>query len=105
MKASLRKADEIENTQGFAASIQYRAKMARMWSQIILNQIVTENLSLEQIHAGNFDGDEVAELKKSMQSRSGTILAKKLDEFDALARKKDEPAQQRNTPNEESAPE
>lgn len=59
--------------------------MARMWSQIILNQIVTEKLSLEQIYAGNFDGDEVGELKKSMQSRSGTILAKKLDNFDSVA--------------------
>jgi hypothetical protein len=28
-----------------------------------------------------------------MQARSGTILAKKLDDFDAMARKKDEPAQ------------
>lgn len=79
--------------------------MARMWSQIILNQIVTEKLSLEQIYAGNFDGDEVGELKKNMQSRSGTILAKKLDDFDALARKKDEPTQQRNTRNEEVVPE
>ena len=33
--------------------------MARMWSEIILNQVVTEELSLEQIQQGNFDGDEV----------------------------------------------
>jgi hypothetical protein len=40
-----------------------------------------------------------------MQSRSGTILAKKLDDFDALARKKDEPVQPKNTRNEEIVPE
>lgn len=79
--------------------------MAKQWSKIVKSQIITEKLSLEQIHAGNFDGDEVGELKKSMQSRSGTILAKKLDEFDTLARKKDEPTQQRSAPNEEIVPE
>ena len=84
MKASLKKA---ENTQGFWASIKYRAKMARMWSEIILNQVVTEELSLEQIQQGNFDGDEVWDLKRNMQARSGTILAKKLDNFDAMARR------------------
>jgi len=30
-----------------------------MWSEIIRNQVVTDELSLEQIHQGNFDGDEV----------------------------------------------
>ena len=50
MKATLKKAEEIENTQGFGASIEYRARMARMWSEIILNQIITEELSLEQIY-------------------------------------------------------
>lgn len=89
MKATLKKAEEIENTEGFWASIKYRARMARMWSEIILNQVVTEKLSLEQIYQGNFDGDEVWDLKRNMQARSGTILADKLDKFDALARKKD----------------
>lgn len=79
--------------------------MAAKWSEVVKGQVVTEKLSLEQIHQGNFDGDEVDELKKSMQSRSGTILAKKLDEFDALARKKDEPSQPKNTRSEEIVPE
>jgi hypothetical protein len=61
--------------------------MARMWSNIILNQVITEKLSLEQIYQGNFDGDEVGDLKKSMQSRSGSILEKKLDDFDSIARR------------------
>lgn len=105
IKDSLKKAKEIEETQGYAAALEYRCEMAAKWSEVVKGQIVTEKLSLEQIHQWNFDGDEVGDLKKSMQSRSGTILAKKLDDFDALARKKDESAQPKNTRNEEVVPE
>lgn len=87
MKGSLRKAKEIENKEGYAKALIYRCEMAAKWSEIIKEQVVTDKLSLEQIHQGSFDGDEVDELKKNMQSRSGTILTKKLDDFDTMARR------------------
>jgi hypothetical protein len=104
IKGSLRKAKEIEETKGYAAALDYRCEMAAKWSEVVKGQIVTEKLSLGQIHQGNFDGDEVWDLKRNMQARSGTILAKKLDDFDAMARKKDEPAQQKNSRTETQLP-
>lgn len=106
IKWSLRKAKEIENEQGYAAALEYRAKMASRWSEIVKWQIDTEKLSLEQIHEGQYDAaDELSSVKDKTQARSGTILAKKLDEFDTLARKKDEPTQSSNRDSIDTLPE
>lgn len=59
IKGSLRRAKEIEETKGYAAALDYRCEMAAKWSEVVKGQIVTEKLSLGQIHQGNFDGDEV----------------------------------------------
>lgn len=60
--------------------------MADNWSTIIQKQIKTEELSLDNIYNGNFDSDALDDVKKKTQARSGTVLTKKKEEFDSIAR-------------------
>lgn len=61
--------------------------MANKWSEIVKKEIDTESLSIDQIYAGDYSGEKVSSVQKNTQTRSGTVLAKKLNEFDEMARK------------------
>lgn len=61
--------------------------MSNKWSEIVKKEIDIENLSLNQIHSGDYSGEKVSSVKKNTQTRSGTVLAKKLNDFDEIARK------------------
>lgn len=57
MKECLNKAKELEKGPGgFPAAIAYRAKVAANWEKIVDKVIETEELSLEDIEEGRFDG-------------------------------------------------
>jgi hypothetical protein len=86
MKECLNKAKEIEKGPGgFPAAIAYRAKVAANWEKIVDKVIETEELSLEDIEEGRFNG-WVGALKQKTQARSGTVLREKLENFDTMAR-------------------
>lgn len=110
MQLTRKKAEEIERTEGFAAAIDYRAKMATKWSQIVRAQINTKDSSIEEIyatsHLHDLAGDKtVGKVKKHTQSRSGTILMKQLDDFDTMARQKDVGSQGMQNNNRTKQPE
>ncbi len=85
MRACLKKAKSIEDTEGFPAAIAYREKMADIWSDIIKKQAPTQTLTIEQLKNGAYDSD-ISQIKEKTQSRSGTVLRGKLETFDAIAR-------------------
>lgn len=92
-----KRADQIAETKGYAASIEYRAKMAGKWSEIVRAQIDTKENSIEEIYEAQSVHDlggesKVVKLQQDTQALSGKVLAKKLDTFDAIARKKEEPS-------------
>lgn len=61
--------------------------MANKWSEIVKKEIDTEALSIDQIYAGDYSGEKVSSVQKNTQTRSGTVLAEKLEKFDKIARK------------------
>lgn len=85
-----KKAKEI-GLSDYPASIKYRVDMAKKWTEIVKRQIVTKEISIKDIETTNsakdLDGDAVDKVKENVQAQSGSILAKKLDDFDDLARK------------------
>jgi len=89
-----KKAEEIEKTD-YAKGIEYRAKMATKWSEIVRAQINTEGSTIDDIENAHsvhdIDPANLHKVQNNVQARSGTILAKKLDEFDTMARRKDTP--------------
>lgn len=87
MGQCLKKAKEIEDREWFSAALNYRIKMAGMWSKIVKSEIFTEKLSLDDIYNGNHDSDALDDLKKKTQARSGTVLTDKLQKFETDARK------------------
>lgn len=104
MKASLKKAEEIENTKWATAALNYRIEMAKNWSNIIKKQIKTEDLSLDNIYSGNFDSDALDDVKKKTQARSGTVLREKKEAHDERVREwraQEGAPQQRNQENDE----
>lgn len=86
MKATLRKAEEIEKNEWNVAALNYRIEMAKNWSTVIKKQVPTEKLSIENIRQGAFDDDALDAVKKKTQARSGTVLREKLEKFDTAAR-------------------
>jgi len=54
MKACLEHAKSLERSDGFVKAIEYRKKMGEKWQKIILEQIETKGLTIEQIYDREF---------------------------------------------------
>jgi|GEM_PF-2957891 len=61
--------------------------MASRWSEVIIGFENTSKLTIDQIHAGDFEDSGVEEVKRATQQAcSGAVLKKKLLPFDPHAR-------------------
>lgn len=96
MKQCVKKAENMEKDpeKDFLKSIEYRKKMARQWSKIIINQKTTEKVSIEQIYDGMTDedvGDDLSDVRKNTQTRLGTTLVQKQNRIDENIRQQNNP--------------